>query len=102
MIPRDDGFKIEQGRGGEGKNTPARSHCLYGKPVHWFDGGSDWCGWLLIDCYLPIKATFYFRSFSGEFAMIYCKREIKYGGFVKFRFCSRKSSFVSLWTGSIA
>ena len=37
------------GRGRGGKNTPARTHCLIAKPVHWIDGGSDWCGRSHID-----------------------------------------------------
>ena len=37
------------GRGRGGKNTPARTHCLFAEPVHWIDRGSDWCGRSHID-----------------------------------------------------
>ena len=35
-----------------GKNTPARSHCSFGEPVHQIDGDSDWCGFgcLIASC----------------------------------------------------
>ena len=38
----------EEGGGGEKKNTPARSHCPFGKLRSWANGVSDWCGVALI------------------------------------------------------
>ena len=41
----------EEGGGGGGsekKNTPARSHCSFGKQCLWANGVSDWCSEALI------------------------------------------------------
>ena len=47
-----DGLKIGEGEGRGGKNTPARSHCSFGEPVHKIDGDFDWCGFggLIASC----------------------------------------------------
>ena len=56
----DDGLKKKkQGRGGEGKNTPARSHCSFDEPVHWIDGTLIGAVGCLLIAVLPIKATFF-------------------------------------------
>ena len=46
----DDWLRNEGGgRGRGGENTPARTPCLFAEPVHWMDGGFDWCGKLHFD-----------------------------------------------------
>ena len=42
------GERKEGGGGGEKKNTPARSHCSFGKLRSWANRVSDWCGVALI------------------------------------------------------
>ena len=54
------------GRGRGGKNTPARTHCLFAEPVHWIDGGSDWCGRSHIDWYLTIHGRSVRMSFHSS------------------------------------
>ena len=64
MLGRDRNFyqeggeRKEGGGGGEEKNTPARSHCSFGKLHSWANRVSDWCGVALIGRCLSIACQF--------------------------------------------
>ena len=70
-----DGFEIREGEGEGRKNTPARSHCSFGEPVHQFDGDSDWSGFgcVIANCQSRGQLFFYRALREEYFSLIHPK-----------------------------